>query len=108
MVQPRPSRQCPTTNLAYRAQYNTTIRTKEIGSMKLARVIYQHRLLATCLVLLGIGAGLLMWQSAAGQERSSAASREAVAQANSLSQAFRAAANAVKPTVVKISSQVKP
>ena len=70
--------------------------------------IRRYRWLVTAAVVLTLGLGGVLWQGAFGQDKTSPDSSPAVAQAKNLSQAFRAAADAVRQTVVKISISSKP
>lgn len=63
-------------------------------------------ILGTLIVAVGLG-GAVFWQGATGQDRTSTGVSRAIVQAESLSQAFRAASHAVQPTVVMISSITK-
>jgi len=58
-------------------------------------------------LLAAVGIGGVIWQSAAGQNQSAPADSQAIAQAKSLSRAFRSAAERVMPTVVKIKTTTK-
>lgn len=70
--------------------------------------ICRRRWLTVCTLLVAVGLGGMIWQAAIGQDRKASADPQAVAQAKSLSRAFRAAAQVVQPTVVKISISTKP
>ena len=67
-----------------------------------------RRWLTTWTLIALIGLGVVVWQAAIGQDRAPTKDDHAVAQAKSLSRAFRAAAGNVMPTVVKIRTITKP
>ncbi len=71
-------------------------------------VVRRHGWLVICSLVVAVALGGVLWRGAVGQDRTSEVDPGAVAQAKSLSRAFRAAANAVMPTVVKISVSTKP
>ncbi|HUT13573.1 MAG TPA: Do family serine endopeptidase [Thermoguttaceae bacterium] len=59
-------------------------------------------------LLAAVGIGGVIWQGAVGQNRAVTDDSQAIAQAKSLSRAFRSAAEKVMPTVVKIKTTTKP
>ena len=64
----------------------------------------QRRWWLVLILVSTLGLGGVMWQAVVGEEASTALDPAAVARAQSLSEAFRAAAQKVIPTVVKITS----
>ncbi len=59
-------------------------------------------------LIVAVGLGGVIWQGAVGQEKGAAHDVQGLAEANSLSRAFRAAAKRVVPTVVKITTRAEP
>jgi len=75
--------------------------------MKLGHIRTGRYLLVWTLVA-ALGIGGLVWQGAVGENRPATDDSQAIAQAKSLSRAFRSAAEKVMPTVVKIKTTTKP
>jgi serine protease Do len=70
--------------------------------------IRRRRWLAVLALVAAVGLGGAVWQAVVGQGATSVSEPNGLAKAESLSRAFRAAAKAVIPTVVKITSTTKP
>lgn len=70
--------------------------------------IHDYRLLIVIAVVATVGLGGAIWQGVVGQDSAAPSDPNGVAEAESLSRAFRAAAKTVIPTVVKVTSTTKP